>query len=131
MNVNNKNSITVAAYYRPQNRTDEAYLSQIRDDIASLGEKKRKKKHLSPRRGLQPTRHLLGNSASRWKPIPNCVHHCFLDLTTDNSLNQMVTFLALKDILVHRIRISEILPWDRKSYLTHAILSRTSSNVIL
>ena len=29
-----------------------------------------------------------------------------------------------KDFLAHRIRIhvSEILPWDRKSYLTHAIL---------
>ena len=24
------------------------------------------------------------------------------------------------DFLAHRIRISEILPWDRKSYLTHA-----------
>ena len=24
-------------------------------------------------------------------------------------------------ILAQRIRISEILPWDRKSYLTHAI----------
>ena len=34
-------------------------------------------------------------------------------------------------ILAHRIRISEILPWDRKSYLTHAILPRTSSNVIM
>ena len=33
--------------------------------------------------------------------------------------------------LAHRIRISEILPWYRKSYLTHAILPRTSSNVIL
>ena len=33
-----------------------------------------------------------------------------------------------KVILVHRIRISEILPWDRKSYLTHAISPRTSSN---
>ena len=31
-----------------------------------------------------------------------------------------------KLILAHRIRISEILPWDRKSYLTHAILLRLS-----
>ena len=31
----------------------------------------------------------------------------------------------------HRIRISGILPWDRKSYLTHAILPRTSSNIIM
>ena len=28
--------------------------------------------------------------------------------------------------LTHQIRISEILPWDRKSYLTHAILPRLS-----
>ena len=28
--------------------------------------------------------------------------------------------------LAHRIRISEILPWDRKSFLTHAILPRLS-----
>ena len=34
----------------------------------------------------------------------------------------------------HRIRIFEILPWDRKSYLTHAtkcILPRMSSNAIM
>ena len=31
-----------------------------------------------------------------------------------------ITFLA------HRIRISDILPWDKKSYLTHAILPRLS-----
>ena len=29
-------------------------------------------------------------------------------------------------ILAHPIRTSEILPWDRKSYLTHAILPRLS-----
>ena len=29
-------------------------------------------------------------------------------------------------ILAHRIRVSVILPWDRKSYLTHAILPRLS-----
>ena len=32
--------------------------------------------------------------------------------------------------LAHRIGISEILPWDRKSYLTHAISPRMSSNVM-
>ena len=30
----------------------------------------------------------------------------------------------IKYVLAHRIRISEILPWDIKSYLTHAILPR-------
>ena len=39
------------------------------------------------------------------------------------------TFILEANILAHRIRISEILPWDRKSYLTHAILSRLSSKV--
>ena len=34
-------------------------------------------------------------------------------------------------ILAHGIRISEILTCDRKSYLTHAILLRKSSNVIM
>ena len=29
-------------------------------------------------------------------------------------------------ILAHGIRISEVLPWDRNSYLTHAILPRLS-----
>ena len=33
-------------------------------------------------------------------------------------------------VLAHRIRISEILPCDRKSYLTHAILPKTSSKVV-
>ena len=39
--------------------------------------------------------------------------------------------IVTKFILAHQIRISETLPWDRKSYLTHAILPRTSNNVIL
>ena len=34
-------------------------------------------------------------------------------------------------LLAHWIRISEILIWDRKSYLTHAILPMMSSNVIM
>ena len=39
-----------------------------------------------------------------------------------------MTLLAYTDnvILAHRIRISEILPWDRKSYLNQAILHRLS-----
>ena len=36
-----------------------------------------------------------------------------------------------KLIIAYRIRISEILPWDRKSYPTHAILPRTPNNVIM
>ena len=39
--------------------------------------------------------------------------------------------ICQKVILAHPIRISEILPFDRKSYHTHAILPRTSSNVIV
>ena len=32
------------------------------------------------------------------------------------------------NILAHRIRVSEILPWDIKSYITHVILT---SSVIM
>ena len=40
-----------------------------------------------------------------------------------------LTFITSgSDFLAHRIRISDILLWDRKYYLTHAILPRTSSN---
>ena len=31
-----------------------------------------------------------------------------------------------RDVLAHLIRISEILPWDRKSYLSHVIIPRLS-----
>ena len=43
--------------------------------------------------------------------------------------NLLVVWLYVScicSILAHRIRISEILPWDRKSYLTQAILPRLS-----
>ena len=33
---------------------------------------------------------------------------------------------SLMSFLAHRIRISKILPWDRKFYFTHAIFPRTS-----
>ena len=45
------------------------------------------------------------------------------------SIKRLMCLIVRK--LVHRIRISEILPWDRKSYLTHVILPRASSNVIM
>ena len=38
---------------------------------------------------------------------------------------------GVKIFLAHPIRKSEILHWDRKSYLTNAILPRTSSNVFM
>ena len=41
-----------------------------------------------------------------------------------------VLFAKIKNILAHQIRISEIVRWDRNSYLTHAILPRMSSYVI-
>ena len=40
--------------------------------------------------------------------------------------NTRGSFFVICIFLAHRIRISEILPWDRKSYLTHAILPRLS-----
>ena len=39
--------------------------------------------------------------------------------------------ISILQFLAHRIGISEIFPLDRKSYLTHAILPRTPSNVIM
>ena len=44
---------------------------------------------------------------------------------------QQIPRAELRHFLPHRIRISENLPWDRKAYLTHAILPRTSSNIIM
>ena len=46
-------------------------------------------------------------------------------------INAIIVTLVEICFLAHRIRFSEILPWDRKSILTHAILPRTSSNVIM
>ena len=40
---------------------------------------------------------------------------------TVNSLHDLKCGHVRKFVLAHGIRISEILPWDRKSYLTHAI----------
>ena len=53
------------------------------------------------------------------------IWHHEANLVMTNSDPEIEIFLA------HRIRISEILPWDRKSYLTHAILPRASSDVIM
>ena len=43
--------------------------------------------------------------------------------TVCKGYQQMTKVDASKErvILAHRIRISEILPWDRKPYLTHAV----------
>ena len=45
----------------------------------------------------------------------------------DRFFHPTLTLMIDSYILAHRIRISEILPWDSKSYLTHAILPRLSS----
>ena len=37
--------------------------------------------------------------------------------------------IEVRSALAHQIRISEILPWDRKSHLTHAILRHCYVNV--
>ena len=72
----------------------------------------------------------------------NCVFtqiRCLSRVLKELRLTRVLSNTALRmaqggargKILADRIRISEILPWDRKSYLTHAIIPRTSSNVIL
>ena len=64
--------------------------------------------------------HVDGISRSRgWdKEIPHCVLPMEQLVLSDK--------WARNIFLANRIRISEILPWDRKSYLTHAILPRLS-----
>ena len=66
---------------------------------------------------------------------------CIEDRIAENAIRLSVDIadvvsdlvMAVKELefLAHRIRITEILPWDRKSYLSHAILPRRSSNVIM
>ena len=46
--------------------------------------------------------------------------HCLLSKMIFRERYKQLSFLA------HRIRISDILSWDRKSYLTHVILPRLS-----
>ena len=43
-----------------------------------------------------------------------------------NHLQLNLLSTSNKNFLAHRIEISEIFPWDRKSNLTHAILPRLS-----
>ena len=53
--------------------------------------------------------------------------YCFVGSTKfQDAAIYIRTFIVNVIKLFHRIRISEILPWDRKSYLTHAILPRLS-----
>ena len=46
----------------------------------------------------------------------------------DRSTESTDAFVEVQDscTVAHQIRVSDILPWDRKSYLTHAILPRLS-----
>ena len=70
----------------------------------------------------------------------NFMGQCPTDLKQSGAFGKVMIKAQTKDwtssptryiFLAHRIRLSEILPWDRKSYLTHAILPRMSSNVIM
>ena len=45
--------------------------------------------------------------------------------------DMQLSHIKYSNFSAHWIRISEILPWDRQSNLTHAILPRTSSNIIM
>ena len=45
---------------------------------------------------------------------------------TGNDPNKLLVFKFGNAFLALRIRMSDILSWDRKSYLTHVILSRLS-----
>ena len=61
-------------------------------------------------------------SLSHWYPGSDVV----LDCIDSWSLHHYLLGWGSGPFLAHQIRISEILPWDRKFYLTHAILPRLS-----
>ena len=75
--------------------------------------------------GITYKMYLEANQFHRWKPfcVMYKINHVILH--PDNEGSGPYSFLA------HQIRLSEILPWNRKSYLTHAFLPRASSNVII
>ena len=55
-----------------------------------------------------------------------CFKMSLLTLVFKHFQRDLVTVYVVKQFLAHRIRISEILPWDRNH-----ILSRTSCNAML
>ena len=63
---------------------------------------------------------MLVNSTDPDEMLPLC------GISSGSSLFAKVSRMKRVNIFAHQIRISEILPWDRKSYLTHAILPRLS-----
>ena len=67
---------------------------------------------------------------SKWCVIIACMSPVFLNTTFESELAISLITLSESEVsgsfLANRIRISEILLWDRSSYLTHAILPRLS-----
>ena len=85
--VNKKNSITVAAYYRPPHRTDEAYISKTKEQISLLRDERRRNIFLLSGDFNLPdinwtTLQVVGSQN------PNRVNQSFLDMTADNGLEQ-------------------------------------------
>ena len=100
--VNNKKSITVAAYYRPPKRTDEAYLSKTQEEIAHLRDKRKRNIFL-----LGGDFNLLDTN---WTTLqvegsqnPDRINQSFLDMTSDNGLEQIVNFPTRKDKMLDLI----------------------------
>ena len=96
--MNSKSSITVVAYYRPPDKTDKAYLTKTREEIARLREKSKRNIFL------------LGGDFNlpdiKWATLqvegsqnPFRVNKSFFDMTADNSLEQIVSFPTRKDKL--------------------------------
>ena len=89
-------TITIISYYRPPNRTDEAYVNKSREEFDSLLGKKRKNIFLTGGDFNLPD--------VNWDTLkvegtqyPAKVTQVFFDMVSDNSLEQMVDFPTRKE----------------------------------
>ena len=103
MNLINRNLITVCQRERERELNDVYYYPDNNND----------KMH-----GIR-IHHEFEGEIGKSIPMITVWHHESCRVMTNGDPKERIFH-------VHRIRISEILPWDRKSYLTHAILPKLS-----
>ena len=88
--------VTIASYYRPPNRTDSDCLTNLADDIHTL--------RVSPPQKIVIIGGDLNTPEIDWNQLiitgsqyPAKVSKTFLDITVDNSFEQLFDFLTRKD----------------------------------